>query len=387
MLKKVIVTNVNSIGRCEIDLEKGNYKFLNENIKDNVVNPLAIYGHNGSGKTSFFMAIDYLLHLMIDTPNVLIPFIVNDFKYKDYFSGNKDMSLITGKIELYFSVNKNEYEYIIATSSFKEIVEERLKVNQTIVFDRTKTNYKYNDKLSSINLNDSKLIPLLRKLAASEIDNLYIQESFNFITSISVVYTNRINGRHGFATSLRLKESNVLDLLTTKADDVKKIIDKYKDFPSYRIVKEKNININETATTAINAGYFVEFIINGKIRKLPIGFISTGMLNQSVLLSTILSLPKSSVILIDELENALHPSTIQNFLHFAQTRDIQMIFSSHNTNILQSLRPDQIYFAHWKDGVSKFSRLSVIYPNIREVNNIEKMYLSSVFDEVIKKDE
>ena len=26
----------------------------------------------------------------------------------------------------------------------------------------------------------------------------------------------------------------------------------------------------------------------------------------------------------------------------------------------------------------------ILYPNIREINNIEKMYLSSVFDEAIK---
>ena len=62
---------------------------------------------------------------------------------------------------------------------------------------------------------------------------------------------------------------------------------------------------------------------------------------------------------------------------------MQLVFSSHNTFILQMLRPDQIYFAKWEKGFSSFSRLSKIYPNIREINNIEKMYLSSVFDNAI----
>lgn len=48
------------------------------------------------------------------------------------------------------------------------------------------------------------------------------------------------------------------------------------------------------------------------------------------------------------------------------------------------MRPDQIYFANWKNCSSSYSRLSRIYPNIREINNIEKMYLSSLFDEAIK---
>ena len=57
------------------------------------------------------------------------------------------------------------------------------------------------------------------------------------------------------------------------------------------------------------------------------------------------------------------------------------------TNILQYLRPDQIYFAKWNKGYSKLLRLSNIYPNIREVNNIEKMYLASVFDDAINNNE
>ena len=86
---------------------------------------------------------------------------------------------------------------------------------------------------------------------------------------------------------------------------------------------------------------------------------------------------------IDEIEQALHPSTIMSFIEVARSRRIQLIFSSHNTHILQKLRPDQIFFANWKDGFSSYKKLSEIYPNIREVNNIERMYLSTMFDEEI----
>ena len=51
------------------------------------------------------------------------------------------------------------------------------------------------------------------------------------------------------------------------------------------------------------------------------------------------------------------------------------------------MRPDQVYFAKWAKGFSNYYRLSKIYPNIREINNIEKMYLSSTFDEEMKEDE
>jgi AAA15 family ATPase/GTPase len=112
--------------------------------------------------------------------------------------------------------------------------------------------------------------------------------------------------------------------------------------------------------------------------------MSSGMMSQSVLLSTLLSLPQNGVLFVDEIEDALHPITILDFIKVAQERKIQLIFSSHNTYLLQKMRPDQIIFANWNNGYSTYKKLSDIYPNIREINNIEKMYFSNMFAEDIK---
>ena len=114
-------------------------------------------------------------------------------------------------------------------------------------------------------------------------------------------------------------------------------------------------------------------------KKLSLAFMSDGMMNQSILLSLILSMPNDSIIFIDELERALHPSALESFIEIVKNKKIQLVFSSHNTSVLQTLRPDQVYFAKWKNGFSNMYRLSKIYPAIREVNNIEKMYLSGLF--------
>ena len=98
-------------------------------------------------------------------------------------------------------------------------------------------------------------------------------------------------------------------------------------------------------------------------------------------------MPKNGVLFIDEVDLALHPSAIKAFLKVIQSRKIQVVFTLHNTYALQMLRPDQVYFAKWFKGFSNYYRLSKIYPNIREVNNIEKMYLSSIFDGVINDNE
>ena len=160
---------------------------------------------------------------------------------------------------------------------------------------------------------------------------------------------------------------------------MKEILKNYKEFPVYTIKKKVTL---ESANIPSSAFSLVVEGVNFK-GELPFEMISAGMKNQSVLLSILLSMPENGVLFVDELEQALHPSAIASFLEVVKKKRIQLVFSSHNTYILQLLRPDQVYFAKWYNGFSKYSRLSKIYPNIREINNIEKMYLSSVFDESI----
>ncbi|MDY5938051.1 MAG: AAA family ATPase, partial [Bacilli bacterium] len=89
MLTYIKVTNINSIDTCEIDFTKDKYKFLEENLIGNYVNPIALYGHNGSGKSSLLKAISYLISLMIDPVDNLAPFIVNNFNLDKFVLENK----------------------------------------------------------------------------------------------------------------------------------------------------------------------------------------------------------------------------------------------------------------------------------------------------------
>ena len=54
MITGIEIKNFRSIGYAKIDFDKAKYKYLEENIfKDKIVNPIAFYGTNGSGKSSF----------------------------------------------------------------------------------------------------------------------------------------------------------------------------------------------------------------------------------------------------------------------------------------------------------------------------------------------
>lgn len=379
MLTYIKVININSIDSCEIDFAKDKYKYLEENLIGNYVNPIALYGHNGSGKSSLLRSISYLISLMTDPVDNLAPFIVNNFRFIKYISDSKigkvDKNDIIGSIELHFSIDNKEYEYFISTSSIRIIEKEYLKTNNEYIFERDETTEKY--RKSKINLGDlrSKLIPSLRYLASEKVNDNDIQGVYKFITSFTFVDLPMQMAGNFVKSKLFLNMSRQ-DLLVKRSLEVKNILKDYDEFPLYDVVKIDNPD------PSIQNGYYIKY--EGIDGYMPFDMLSTGMLNQSTLLSILVSLPDNSVLFIDELEQALHPSAIISFLKVIKEKKIQLVFSSHNTHILQTLRPDQIYFANWKNGKSTLKRLSNIYPNIREINNIEKMYLSTVFDEAIK---
>lgn len=384
MLKRLIIKNINSIDDCEIDFRKGSYKFGEDNVLNDIVNPIAIYGHNGSGKTSIFTSIGYLINLMIEPAESLMPFIVNQFNFNEYMKNpsKERMDLITGTISLFFDLGDDCYEYSISTTSLRQIRYEHLKQNDKYVFDREEASYEYNGKHFEFD-NVSFLIPTLRRLASSEINDEVIQTVYGYISSFTFVNLPYIN-RGAFVISKIFKNVSYYDLLVNHSKEVQSILKNYNEFPTYSIEKKKD---HLKVLSDPDSQYVIKLESKDFKGELPFNMISAGMKNQSVLLSILLSAPNNSIIFVDELEQALHPSTIKSFLEVVKKKKIQLVFSSHNTYILQTLRPDQIYFARWNQGFSKYYRLSKIYPNIREINNIEKMYISSVFDEAIKRNE
>lgn len=382
MITRIQIKNINAIDSCDIDFQKNKYKYLEEMIyNDKLVNPVAFYGTNGSGKSSFLKAVGRLIELLIYEPSKLNPFPPNQLSSQDHFqrslkSDSKDQKeLFTKTLEslcssicLSFEFDNVNYEYFIETSILRFISKEYLKHNGDYVFIRKSDSYEYKEKEYETKRN---LYPTLRRLAAEMQDDLYISESFEFLSGMAF-----IDAFKDTPTFKGLTEENYLDLIVEKSQDVNLLLKEYKEFPLYTVSSE--------LTKDGRKNYFAEIDAGKRQVRIPFQLLSGGMMSQSLLLSVLLSVPKNGIIFIDEIEDALHPLTVLDFIKAAQKKNIQLIFSSHNTFILQHLRPDQIFFANWKNGYSTYKKLSDIYPNIREINNIEKMYLANLFDEDIK---
>lgn len=385
MLTRVQISNINAIDFCDIDFQKGKYKYLENMIyQDKLVNPIAFYGSNGSGKSSFFEAILHVLRLMILEPQKISPFSPNRFNIEKEFKQfrrntntpiteellSKILDSIKSFVKFFFEVSNNSYEYYIETSLQGCITKEYLLVNDTVLFDRDIDSYIYSGKQTNI---VESLYPSLRKIAVDNHEDECIAIAFNFMSSMG--YINAAEQHCYFKDAV---ERNYLDIIVEKSNMVKEILSQYQEFPSYSFVSK--------LTDGGKKEYQIQLETDDGYLSIPYQLMSTGMLNQSVLLSTLLSLPENGVLFVDEIEDALHPITIIDFIKVAQEKNIQLIFTSHNTYLLQKLRPDQIIFANWKNGYSSYKKLSDIYPNIREINNIEKMYFSNMFDEGIKND-
>lgn len=361
MVTQIHIKNINAIEDTVISFEKSRYHYLCENIyNDKLVNPIAFYGTNGSGKTSFVDAISQFVQILWKEPGNYSMFVPN------LFSEDK-----ISEFKICFKLDSLEYIYEIKTHYNDGIIEENLITDNDYYFKKNNSlSYVYNKKDYSLN---SSTYSVLRKLANDLADDKIIKV-YNFLSNISYIDATKQE-----YLCKKLEQKSINDLMVEQSNVVENILVNYKHFPVYSY-NSKNIIEGRK-------DYYITMNIKGQNYSLHSAFMSSGMYNQSAMLSILTALPDNSLLIIDEIEDALHPVTIMDFINVVQKKGIQLIFTSHNTYILQKLRPDQIIFANWNNGVSHYKKLSDIYPNIREVNNIEKMYLSHMFDDDIESNE
>lgn len=93
---------------------------------------------------------------------------------------------------------------------------------------------------------------------------------------------------------------------------------------------------------------------------------------------------QGGILLLDEFSSGFHNDLEELLIRYfmKKAEEAQLIFVSHSTNLLSNsiLRPDQIYSVDFGTDGSVLKRFSSEKP--REAQNLEKMYLSGVFDGV-----
>jgi predicted ATPase len=124
---------------------------------------------------------------------------------------------------------------------------------------------------------------------------------------------------------------------------------------------------------------------DGDEKPLSARVISDGTLRFMAILAAMFSAPEGTVFLMEEIENGLHPTRIhllmELFEQFAESRDLQIIATTHSSQVLLSLsekaQRDAILFARTEDTPGTITRRLGDLPHFEEV--MQKTHIDHLF--------
>ncbi|NQU20596.1 MAG: AAA family ATPase [Candidatus Nealsonbacteria bacterium] len=133
-----------------------------------------------------------------------------------------------------------------------------------------------------------------------------------------------------------------------------------------------DIRFEQTPTDNVRV-YLMEGTGQGKLISAP--SLSDGTLRFMAILAAMLSAPEGSLFLIEEIETGLHPTRIhlliELFEQFAESRNLQIIATTHSPQVLLSLSDqalrDAVLFARTPDSSGTVTRRLGDLPDFEEV--------------------
>lgn len=372
MLTKVIIENFKSINERQVlDLTKTKSTILeSSNSTNECLKGALIVGANASGKSNIIKAIEILLELLFKDNVILAPLEACLFSKKNNIH-----------LEYEFKFNKDFITYLFEFDNNQTIIREVLTLNNKIILER-------NGLGGKIFIDDKEMV--MDRLFSSKVlllKRCYFTDLFNEIKPVCEMMEFLSNSI--FLDALKreiVTFSNGEHLLLDMSDEeIKKVNDTFKELNiGFEISKSSESKISDYSNIVVkNATPIFFFKRNDCNITLPFYMESYGNQNLLNVMPAILnSLSRNSLLLIDEFSSGFH-NMLEEILikfFFCHSKNSQIIFSSHSTNLLDTklLRPDQIYTVELDN-----EKGSIIHrfsdENPREAQNLEKMYLSGKF--------
>lgn len=352
MLVQFKVSNYRSIGDEQVLslVPAGNQKEFADNIigenSNKVLNLVAVYGANGSGKSNLLTALGLYLHMIKTSSKVSS---TDRLRYDPFLlrEGWEEKPTV---FEMVFTSNEYRYRFGFsynATSILSEWLFRKKTGREVNVFQREgeiievssglKGNAKIIDAAVEATGVNSLFLAMLDTLSIDEANEIYSSLKGSGIIDGHYNYNfsqiNRLWESDNRASDINLHLKRLeLGMLDIKAE---KINDKYSILSVHRYYDRDG---NPTKDT--RSWDYMERESSGSIKALELWWP----------LKMVLQL--GALLIIDELEAKMHPlltlDTINLFLNKeTNPNNAQLIFSTHDTNLLTyaDLRRDQIYFA------------------------------------------
>jgi AAA15 family ATPase/GTPase len=378
------------------NIKSANAKAIGNNLfefnKTQVLKTIAIYGANASGKSNIIKAIRFCNAMVFESHqhNENTAYNFRPFKFNGYDS----------KPSIYFIrfVSKGiEFEYSF-TLTRQKIVAESLyyypkgRIKEIFTRDERlgktkKEKYSFGDLIKRpMDVAENTSDKTLYISRASQMDREIGKEIFNYFHNqfildyigfgASAIETlSNANKKH-LVNALKIADSDIVDV---KIKVLKKAGKHYKaDAQNMTLTVEDVVQDYLQIKTYHKASPSTAFDFLTEE--------SQGTIKLFFIMLTILDVVKNNkVLLIDEIEDSLHPKIIEYLFNIFRTGErAQLLCTTHNTQFLdlKKVRKDQIFFANKKiDGSTDLYSL-YDYSDFRDTMDLEKAYLQGRFDAV-----
>jgi len=200
---------------------------------------------------------------------------------------------------------------------------------------------------------------------------------------------------YSFAHESRLKEdgsnlSGVLFNLCRKREGSEKILELVRSLPEQNF---EGIDFLETPRGERMVKLVETF--GGRQQEFDATLLSDGTLRVLSIAAAILSAPEGSLVVIEEIDNGVHPSRaemlLNNVFEIAKERNLRVLLSSHNPALLDALPvaavPDVVFcYRNPQDGSSKLMRLEEVpdYPQLIAQGTVGHLMTKGIIERFVK---
>jgi len=372
-------------------------KFIHKQTNLDLLKVVGLVGKNGSGKTSLLKGLEFMKSMVLNSQNHNV-----DTKITySHFSTNSRKPI---EFEITFISENKKYIYGFSYTN-KKILKEFAKVYETqkpieifsrdeedLDNERFEFNERYKKELKELSYNVIPQTLMLSK--AVQLNSKVLKPLYDFFTNIFTVNSLFKNLVIDFASlkDKKLKEEllNDLSFADFSIKDLELVKGVHKSIELIQVGGKETINQKITDEEVMD----LNLIHIHKNEKLKVNFVaeSSGTQKFILIFYNLLSLKKEALILYDEIENSFNIELIEFIINYftKNKHRSQLLFTTHQSEILNYLRSDQINIIEKEDSVSKIINLhSVVKDNPKINKNYGDYYREGVlggFPNVYKED-
>lgn len=421
-IKEVITLSMvasNAVKELESPTEGVNNVFWDKSNKNKYLKSAVVYGANGSGKSNLLSAIGFYRRFILSSSNdrqaddeiMTIPFLLST--ETENKSSSFEMIFIIGAIRFRFGFEVTKKN---VTSEWLFGFDTENSNKESTYFTREHQNI----KVSNRNFKEGKglennarpnalflsTVAQLNGEVSNKIQN-WLKTNINVISGLDDATTAYTIGRFQEQEEFRKKIINFFKLINLGIEDIKmeepvldnlsKILPpKREDEKIASLIQELQKELKDrmkkggdAREISINAFHKKFDEANKLIDTIALDFELESRGTQklfSLLGPWFDTLEKGKILIVDELDSRLHTKLTTELLKIFQsginTKNAQLIFASHDTNLLRNdlLRRDQIWFTE-KDDKGSTDLYSLVEYKINQATSVrndasfEKDYL------------